>query len=206
MSKMYEQYQSHVPEGSSGNWRIERFTVSEEEASFQNVRASFSFSSSGQYIESGTYTRLMRGGTVVMSDTPSEIRDHIYFIYKANGNVLIGGLGLGVVVEACLEKDEVDHVTVIEISEDVIKLVGGYLKEKYGDRFTIIHADLLKWRPDKGQTWDCAWYDIWDNICTDNLPEITKIKRKMGRRTSFQEAWREEDLRYRKRQEKRQGW
>lgn len=94
---------SIVPEGKSGDWKVEKFTVSEEEARFNNARAMFSFSSRGRFIEAGEYTRLMKENTVVMSDTPAELDDHRWFISHAHGNVLINGLGLGVVVQGLLD-------------------------------------------------------------------------------------------------------
>ncbi len=81
----YKKYQVNIPEGKSGNWKVEKFTVSEDEAKFANMRASFSFSNRGQYIYAGECTRLMRGTSTIMSDTPSEISDHRYFMRVATG-------------------------------------------------------------------------------------------------------------------------
>ena len=63
-----------VPEGISGEWRVERFTVSKKEADFQNLRASIGTSS--RPISAGDYTRLTYRHSVVMSDTPVEQHDH----------------------------------------------------------------------------------------------------------------------------------
>ena len=124
-----------------------------------------------------------------MSDTPSEIRDHMEPILVAKGNVLIAGLGIGMVLQACLEKPEVKHVTVIELSPEVIELVGGHYKAKYGDRLTIIQADIMEWKPPKGERWDVFWADIWDNKCGDNTDEMTKLNRRYGRRTDWKACW-----------------
>ena len=72
----YGKYKVDIPEGQSGDWKVEKFTVSEEEAKLNNLRAAFSFSDRGREIEPGEYTRLRRNGVVVLSDTPAEIRDH----------------------------------------------------------------------------------------------------------------------------------
>ena len=39
----------NVPEGSKGPWKVERFTISEDEASFANMRAAFSLKTTEGY-------------------------------------------------------------------------------------------------------------------------------------------------------------
>ena len=64
-----------VPEGKSGNWRVERFTVDPKGASFHNLREMIN--GRGRGIEEGEYTKLMRGNTLVMSDVPAEIAEYV---------------------------------------------------------------------------------------------------------------------------------
>jgi spermidine synthase len=171
----------NVPDGVSGDWSISTFTVDSNEFS-QKI----SMWKTGRYVPGGTYKRLMRNGTVVMSNTPDEISDFLNFLYKAKGSILINGLGLGVTLKALLDIPEVTDITVIEKSEDVIKLVA----PTYTDpRVTIINADAFTWIPPKDKMYDCVWHDIWDYICADNLPEMKKLHRKYGRRTKYQESW-----------------
>ena len=106
-----------LPEGRVGDWSVERFTVSKDEAMFDAIR------SLGRSVLPGTYTRLMRGRTVVMSDTPAEKRDHMGAVRRAEGDVLVAGLGLGMAVAAMLNRPEVRCVTVIEQAQEVIDLV-----------------------------------------------------------------------------------
>jgi len=175
----------NVPDGKSGGWSVETFEVSKEDADLANMRAMFSFST--RSIAPGTYKRLKRGGATIMSNTPMEISDCRFFIYKAKGNILINGLGLGVVLVALLKKPEVKNITVIEKSQDVISLVAPtFTNDK---RLSIIHADALEWKPPKGVRYDCIWHDIWDDICADNLSEMTTLHRKYGRRTDWQDSW-----------------
>jgi hypothetical protein len=173
-----------VPEGASGEWRVERFTVSEDAARMDQLRSSFR--PGGRGIRAGTYTRLYRGRTLVMSDTPAEKRDHMFFVHAARGNVLIHGLGLGMVLGAVLLKPEVEKVTVVEASPDVIALVG----PSYPDpRVTIVQADAFAWQPPKGERFDAVWHDIWDDICSDNLDQMKTLHRRYGRRAAWQGSW-----------------
>lgn len=184
-----------IPDGVSGDWEIKTFTVSKEQEDFGKLRAAISFSSRGRYVPAGTYKGLYRHGsfgtTVVMSNTPNEISDHAVFIYRACGSVLINGLGLGVSLRAILDKPEevglVDHVTVVEISQDVIDLVYPYFKDRYAGRVEVVRADALQYVA-KG-SYDCVWHDIWDHISHDNLPSMKRLHRKYGRKCDWQGSW-----------------
>lgn len=188
----------NVPDGKSGDWSVETFVVQNKEFS-QMISAM----KNGRSVPGGTYKRLMRSGTCVMSNTPDEIRDSLRFIYHAHGSILVNGLGLGVLLKALLDKPEVTDITVIENSEDVIKLVAPFYTDP---RLTIIHADCFTYNPPKGKMYDCVWHDIWDNICADNLPEMKKLHRKYGKRTKYQESWCRNLCEYYERQDKRMGW
>lgn len=180
-----------VPEGESGDWKIERFTVSDEDVSIHNTRCMFTPGMGARTLSPGTYTKITRCGKTIMSDTNAEINDHSYFIHRAKGHVLVNGLGLGWVVEALFRKKEVKTITVIEKSKDVINLV----KQHYYDKcpknkyLIIVHADAFDFKPQKGQRYGAVWHDIWEDICADNLPEMHKLHRKYGRRTDWQGSW-----------------
>ena len=155
------------------------------------MRIMFSPGMTRRTIEPGTYTRLMCGRTLVMSDTDAEFMEHYTPVYNAEGRVLLNGLGLGVGLAAMLTKPEVEHVTVIEKSEDVIALVGPHYD---GPRVTIIHADALEWRPAKGARFSVVWHDIWNYICKDNLDDMKRLHRAYGRRCDHQGSWGREYL------------
>lgn len=176
-----------VPEGSRGPWTVERFTVTEAAAKHEAMRAIFS--GGRGCMRAGTYTALKhaRRGTV-MSDTHDEMRDHSAPVRMARGHVLINGLGIGVVLGAVLKKPEVTRVTVVELDPDVIALVGPHYA---CDRLEIVNASAFDYQPPKGIRYGAVWHDIWDAICGDNLAEMTKLKRKYGRRADWQGCWAE---------------
>jgi spermidine synthase len=190
---------SRIPEGASGPYRVEHFTVSKEDADMTRIRA---FRDRYSYVPPGDYTRLMRDDTVVMSDTPMELSTNSQIIRAAQGRVLLNGLGIGMVLQRILAKSEVEHVTVVEISEDVIKLVGPSFATD--PRVTIVRADALEYAPPVGERFDAVWHDIWDDVCSDNLPDMRKLHRRYGKRTGWQASWRREDCEYQDRQWKAQ--
>ena len=180
-------YRVQVPEGASGDWLVERFTVDENAAALERMRM-FNPSSRGRGVPEGTYTRLMHGGTVVMSDTPDEIRDHREPIWHSKGRVLLNGLGLGVVLGLLLNNEQVEHVDVVEKAAAVIQLVG----PSYDDpRVTIHCADAFEQAKSwpRGSHWTVAWHDIWNHLSTDNLPDMHQLHRSYGRRTDWQGSW-----------------
>lgn len=159
-----------VPEGVSGDWKVSKFEVKPSARSFRDDLR-------GRGIPAGEYTRLSNSvEACFMSDTPAEYRDAAWFITMARGDLLISGLGLGMVIKALLLKPEVTSITVLELSEDVIKLVA----PSYSDpRLRIIHADCRTWKPDR--RFDYAWHDIWGDVSTDDLPEMQFLRRRYAK-------------------------
>lgn len=183
-------YKVNVPEGRSGKWAIERFKITRDEALLAMITGSLG---SGRHVPSGTYTRLTRGDVTVMSDTPDEIRDHRLFIGKSQGDVLIAGLGLGMCARACLYRDAVKSVTVIEQSPEVIDLVYEpwlrRIARRQGKSLTVIQADIFTWEPPRGVVYDLAWFDIWDEISARNLPGMHRLHRRFARKAKWKGSW-----------------
>jgi hypothetical protein len=177
-----------VPEGVSGDWRVERFTVPQENANFFNIQQYFE-GNPDRYIEAGTYTRLMYTDIIVMSDTSAEKRDHLEFLIRAKGNILINGLGLGYAIEACCRKTSVKTITVIEKSSDVIWLCKQHYLNKYPCKLEIIHADAFTWEPPTGTKYDAAWHDIWNHISSGNIPEMNQLHQKYKGIADWQGSW-----------------
>lgn len=114
----------------------------------------------------GDYTLLRRWtdksihlerGEIVMEDSESELRRHLPIWLAASGRVLKTGLGLGCVVRGLLAKSEVDHIDVVEIDSDIIRVIGAEFASE--PRVTIHHADALSWAYGS-RTWDYAWHDL----------------------------------------------
>lgn len=184
----WEEYKVDVPPGQSGEWRVERFRVSKEDSEADRLRAFVS--GSARHVPPGDYTALHRGPTLVMSDTRDEVRDHLRVIQQARGRVLVAGLGLGVVALALAAKDDVDEVTVVERSADVVKLVWSHcLAKRGGEKLRLVEDDVFSWCPPARERWDYAWFDVWDYICSDNLPEMHSLHRKFARRAAWKGSW-----------------
>lgn len=195
-----------VPEGTSGDVRVERFEITEEQVkrSMINPRDAHRM-----YTPAGTYTRLMKGRTLWMSDTRAERHDHVDFLraakYAGNGaQILVSGLGLGMVLGPLLTFQNVVSVDVIEIDEDVITLVGPHLTEiaeANGVELRIAHGDAFDGPKAVGldskgasRRWDVAYHDIWANYSTDTYHEHANMRRKFRHVTGQQMFWLEDEV------------
>lgn len=136
-----------------GNFKLSHFEIGENDF-YARIRCG---------IPCGKYVRLTHGGSVVMSDTPMEKRTNINFVYKAHGNVLIGGLGIGMILLAIQDKEEVKHITVVEKHSEVIELVKEQLP--LNSKVEIVNADVFDYIP--LFKYNTIYMDIWNYINTD---------------------------------------
>jgi hypothetical protein len=75
-------------------------------------------------------TTLEIKGQTVMTDGPVDWTGMQRLAEHSSGRVLVIGMGLGLVVHALLENPDVDTVDVVEINEDVAKLVEGLIRSQ----------------------------------------------------------------------------
>jgi hypothetical protein len=179
-------HQVTVPDGKIGAAEIRSFEVPVN--SLENLRLALR---GGRQTIPGWYTQLLIGGQLWMSDTDAEYRDHwpaINMIRKPETrNVLINGLGIGLVLKAALDLPHIHHVDVVENNADVIKLVAPHYESD--PRVTVHHADayLINWPT--GRVWDVVWHDIWEDLNVDNLPDMFRLHRRYGARAHWQGSW-----------------
>lgn len=129
-----------------------------------------------QGIPTGKYARLRINGQVAMSETPMERRTNIGFVRDAHGDILVGGLGIGMILMAVQDKEDVRSITVLEKNPDVIEAV--YHQLPLNDKVSLIQADVYTWVPN--QKYDCIYMDIWNYVNEDVYEEMKKLKRKYG--------------------------
>lgn len=193
-----------VPEGESGNVAIKRFEVTEDDLRFSQLRA---IVNGGRGMTpAGTYTKLTRNGSLWMSGTQDEKRDHFAPLWKAQdaapgSRALVTGLGIGMVVRALILASPIDHIDVVEIDEDVIKLVGPHYEElasEHGKTIAIHHGDAHDRAAlfNKDDRWVLAWHDIWQDICADNWDSMKSLGRRYGRYTDWQGCWSKDETQY----------
>jgi len=136
------------------------------------------FAAAIQGIPSGKYVRLVIDGETAMSNTPMEIRTNWPAVHSAFGDVLIGGLGIGMILLEMQNNPKISSITVIEKSPDVIKCVGSQLP--LNDKVKIVEADIFTFKP--RERYDFIWLDIWNCVNSDVWEdEMKPLKRKYAR-------------------------
>jgi len=164
----------NIPEGVSGDFEIAHYTNETTDNNWP------------MYLEMknesfDTYTVLLKKGCPmpIMQDSLAEHNEHQWLWDNATGDVLIGGLGIGLIHQTLMDNSNVKSVTIIENSQDVIDLVWDNCVKD--DTFTLIKADIETWNPPEGSSWDVAWFDTW---LIDNSLSIKEYKALMEERYS----------------------
>lgn len=142
---------SRIPEGQAGRWTVSRHQ------DWTTLRCATE--------------KNVDPGEVVMCDLLVELLKHMEFIRHAHGRVLVLGLGLGCVVRGLLTRPDVERITLVERSTDVINLVWPHMEHA---RIELVHAEAEAFleRRAKPYTWDCAWHDLWADDGEDHLALI----------------------------------
>lgn len=148
----------NIPENKIGNWSIKKY-----EAKIKDIYSLFCSDRQMKKIPDepfGFYTALIHD-TYKLSMIDSEFfyNQHIKLKENAKGNILIGGLGIGFDNEIIMTMNNVQSVTIIENSQEIIDLVWPYCKKD--DRFTLIYDDIFTWNIPENSHWDYMWSDVY---------------------------------------------
>ena len=122
---------------------------------------------------------------IVMEDSPRELATHLPCWLGARGRVLITGLGLGCVLRGLLASPVVEHVDVVEIDPEIIRVIG---PEFYGNPRCSIHCCDAREFPSTGH-WDFAWHDIWTPENVGLQVEHARLMMRFRRNCDAQGAW-----------------
>lgn len=199
-----------LPEDENEQLVLDHFKLSDEDVAMLKQRSPVEYAS----IKAGdTYTRLRRQDNKgpVMTDTPMERSTNAPFLRHADGDILISGLGIGMIVVPALNRDGVDSVTVVEGDPCVIDLVEEPLRA-YSDNADKLHVhqgDIFDFVPehdlpdDVPEQYDCIYHDIWPKIDGDNYQEMKRLLKRFQyclKEDGWTGCWRQEDVRERSHQ------
>lgn len=166
---MYKNMTELLEERDVNNWKLQKFEIKPGD-----IGAMFDGIAPGKYI------RLLHDDECVMSDTNMEKRTNSEFCINAHGDIIIGGLGIGMIVMAVQDKPEVHSITVIEKNEEVIEMIASQLN--FNDKVNIICDDVFSWKPDRGVKYDMVYMDIWNYINSEIYnAEMQPLKRKYAK-------------------------
>lgn len=184
--------QKYNKEENKGIARIERFNISKENSKKYNLLSTMNGEPYFMRIEDGNYVRLWVDGVLMMSDTHMERYTNQFFIDNAHGDVMIAGLGVGLILNALeskVQSGEVNSITVYEKYQDVIDLVLPKYKHL---PIKVICQDILEYRPPKEETYDTIYFDIWPRISKSNLQQIKILHNRWKfrkRENGYMDSW-----------------
>jgi hypothetical protein len=200
-SKHCEDLVNVIPQNQSDDLVIDHFTISKSQYELACVKSAIkgTFKDITSLEVEKKYIRLYRNNwakDIVMSNTPMERETNYDIIQHAHGDILIAGLGIGMILYALSKIVDVKSVTVIENNKSVIDMVWPHLK--LPSNFNVFHEDIFKFETKK--KYDVIYFDIWDFICGDNYEEMKKLKMKFRKNINrknlkcWMGCWRFEDM------------
>ena len=159
----------------------------------------------------GTYVTLRLSddtgkSQVMMSDLYYERATCVEVVERAHGDVLVAGLGIGMILNPILRKEAVRSVTVIEKYPDVVDLVLPTLPAS--EKLKVLLDDIYTWKPRQGKCYDVIWFDIWPDIEATRLPEMARLHRRFRRYLNranpacWMESWHRQETRRMARQQR----
>ena len=126
-------YELSVPSGISGDFKV---VAGDDTILYQNI--------GGKWMN-------------IMENTYLEAEQASAFLSAATGDVLLAGLGLGMVLQPLIDNRNVTNITIIEKYQEVIDLVSPHIVSS--KTINIINDDIYTWTPDKN--YDVAWFDSY---------------------------------------------
>jgi hypothetical protein len=140
-----------LPPGKVGQCEIYHFEVSPFDAYWNHQKR-------GELWTPGRFVQLNIGGVGWMYDILHERIMNEKVVREAHGDVLIGGLGIGMILHPILAKPEVTSVRVLENNLHIAELVAPSLSQVPGaQKLTVELADAAEWS--SAQTFDTIWLD-----------------------------------------------
>ena len=173
-----------IPEVKKGKWELKR----EKYPAYRGVIASDMMLYDnfrevpplGFFKEEFDFPAVLEDGNEWMTLTPVDLDTSDDAIERAHGKVVTFGLGLGYYTYMVSEKDNVDSITVVEKSKDVIALFEEYILPQFShpEKVRIVNADAFLYAENEmpNEKFDVAFVDTWRDA-SDGAPMYVKMKR-----------------------------
>jgi len=133
----------------------------------------------GFFTEPFRFPAVLEGGNEWMTLTPVDLDTCEEAINDAHGKVVTFGLGLGYYAYMASEQPDVESVTVVELSEGVIKLFREHILPQIPnkDKIKIVHADAFEYAEHVMplEHFDYAFVDTWRDA-SDGAPMYKKMR------------------------------
>jgi hypothetical protein len=172
-----------IPEIKKGRWELKR----ERYPAYRGViAADIIFDGMreipplGFFKEDFEFPAVLEDGNEWMTLTPVDLDTSDEAIERAHGRVVTFGLGLGYYTYMVSCKDNVESITVVEKSEDVIALFKEYILPQFShpEKVRVVCADAFEYAEQvmPSEHFDVAFVDTWRDA-SDGAPMYERMKR-----------------------------
>jgi hypothetical protein len=159
-----------LKQGSIGKFAIEKTTISKGTVVDRYKR----FTGRMVKMRCGSdrpVVKLTEDGNTWMSDNPFEVESIMGAVEVASGDVLTGGLGIGLL--PTLINDKVTRIDIVELNQEVIDLV---FHQVATEKMKIIRDDLFHYLKSTDKRYDFICIDVWQETLLPLL-EIDEAKK-----------------------------
>lgn len=191
-----------IPNVKFGNWELkyehykayEAFVCDEMilEPDFKEIQRI------GFFDEDFSYPAVMEDGHEWMAIKPNETETIRFAVESAHGKVVTFGLGMGYYPYLVHLKSNVDSITIVERSEDVIALFKTHIMPQFAhpEKVRIVCSDAFEYAEKQmpAENYDYAFADTWRDV-SDGLAMYLRMKKLeyLSPKTEFS-YWVEESL------------
>ena len=173
-----------IPSVKDGNWEFKweeyspyRGVIAEDMVIYEDFKE---VPPLGFFPDGFRFPAVLENGNEWMTLTPVDLDTCEEAIAKARGKIVTFGLGLGYYAYMASEKADVESVTVVELSKDVIRLFEKHILPQMKNRhkIKIVNADAFEYAEKfmPGEHFDVAFVDTWRDA-SDGAPMYLKMKK-----------------------------
>lgn len=134
----------------------------------------------GFFDEKFTFPTVFENGREWMAIKPNEIETMRSPVEKAQGRVLVYGLGIGYFAYMVSQKSDVVSVTVVERDQSVISLFEKHILPQFPnkDKITVVKSDAFDYAQNemKKGGYDYVFTDLWHDV-SDGVDLYIKMKK-----------------------------
>ena len=134
----------------------------------------------GFFDEKFTFPTVYEDGREWMAIKPNEIETMADSIEKAQGSVLVFGLGIGYFAYMVSQKNSVSSVTIVERDKNAISLFENYILPQFPNKgkIKVIHRDAFEYAETemKNGKYTYVFTDLWHDV-SDGVDLYIKMKK-----------------------------
>lgn len=122
---------------------------------------------------------LFKNDELIMTSTEFELLTNKPFLDVSFGDILIFGLGLGMIIYPLLEDSSINSITVIEKEQELINYIGDKIKTKdINNKVSFVLGDVYGYHEvmSKDKKYDVIFFDYWHKLTMTNVDELENIK------------------------------